>query len=395
MPDPPRPTTERRPLGRGRWKNVAVLLSPSIKTSVEPSGATDSLKCRCSSGFSINSEGTFLTLTLEEMADYETLLKELETVLLHTTVSHYTIVSSLCLYVYDFFLTFPMEVEYFWNSPWSLVKAMFFWNRYLTFPTTAYLAFSEINRLPTAALCFAQETTGLILSLVCISGAQVVMQIRVHALYGQNRTLKIIVSCLFFIAVASELGIAIAKLVTDGSSVQPIPFLVDPLSLCVGPIPKFLIAYPVPMMAFDTILLILVVYKAYLIQREEASDTTHKTWTSSRLVRVMFRDSVIYFTCTFGVNLFNVLVWLLAPYDLFTVGTSWAATVPVMAASRILFNMRLEYHDHSPGVTKDGDSIGTEFQVARPFEGSTMGSVSSDADVESSVDNTLRVDGRK
>ncbi|KAJ7171089.1 hypothetical protein C8R46DRAFT_1262130 [Mycena filopes] len=315
------------------------------------------------------------------MADYGELLKELETVLSHTAVSHYTIVSSLCLYVYDFLLTFPMEVEYFWKSPRSFVKVMFFWNRYFTFPTIAYLTFSEINRLPTASLCvlgfslvisvlilprrcFAGQTTGIILSIVCIGGAQVIMQIRVHALYAQNQALKIILSILFFMAVASELGIAIAKLVTDSVTVQPIPFLVDPLSLCVETIPKFLIGYPVPMMVFDTILLILVVYKAYLIQREEAATSVDKVWTGARLVRVMFRDSVIYFACTVGINLFNLLVWLLAPYDLFTTGTAWAVTVPVMAASRILFNMRSTYHHSEAQVTMGGE-VGTEFQVAR------------------------------
>jgi hypothetical protein len=45
-------------------------------------------------------------------------------------------------------------------------------------------------------------------------------------------------------------------------------------------------------MVFDTILLVLVVYKTYLIQREETLD---KSWTGARLVRLMFRDSVMYF----------------------------------------------------------------------------------------------------
>lgn len=49
------------------------------------------------------------------------------------------------------------------------------------------------------------------------------------------------------------------------------------------------------MMTFDTVMLILVVYKAYLIQREETSATSDKIWTGARLMRIMFRDSVIYF----------------------------------------------------------------------------------------------------
>ncbi|KAJ7080589.1 hypothetical protein B0H15DRAFT_1025123, partial [Mycena belliarum] len=253
------------------------------------------------------------------MSDFRSLLKELETVLAHTAISRYAIVSSLCLFTYDFILTFPVEVEYFWGSPRSFVKGLFFWNRYFVVPVIAYLSF--------------------------------------------YRTLKIIISALFCIAISSELAIAITKLVTDTVSIQAIPLLVDPLSLCVETIPKFLILYPLPSMIFDAILLALVIYKAYLIQHDETSATANRAWTGARLVRIMFRDSVVYFACTFGVNLFNMLVWALGPYDLFTVGTAWAVTVPVMAANRILFNMRKVYHTNASETLGTLD-IGTEFQVA-------------------------------
>ncbi|KAJ7062026.1 hypothetical protein C8F01DRAFT_122664 [Mycena amicta] len=310
------------------------------------------------------------------MATIDQLIHELEVVIEHTTAARYTIVSSLCLYVYDYFVTLPAEVEHFWGSRRSLVKFMFFWNRYFTFPVVAYLTFSEINRLPNTSLCLAGQAVGIILSIFCIAGAQVIMQLRVHALYGHHRRLKITLSCLFAIAVSSELGIAIAKLATDNSTVQPLPFLVDPLSLCVGPVPKFLLIYPVPMMIFDSILLILVVYKSYLTQREEsaralATSSESQMWIGARLIKIMFRDSVIYFACTVGVNLFNLVMWAAGPFDLFTMGTAWASTVPVMAASRILFNMRKAYNQPVDGVSSIMISQGTEFQVARRPLGST------------------------
>ncbi|KAJ7449176.1 hypothetical protein FB451DRAFT_1531431 [Mycena latifolia] len=335
------------------------------------------------------------------MSDIQALLKELETVLFHTSVSHYASVSSLCLYAYDFILTFPAEVEYFWGSPWSFVKGLFFWNRYFVFPVVVYITFSEINRRPTLGLCdtlslsfwrtlmrssgFAEELMGVVLSIICIGVAQVIMQLRVHALYGQDRNLKIIISLLFFFAVSSELSIGITKLATDNSFIQAIPFLIDPLSLCVGTIPKYLIFYPVPMMTFDTILLVLVVYKAYLIQREEASSAVaSRSWTGARLIRIIFRDSVIYFACTVGVNLLNVLLWAVGPFDLFTVGTAWAITVPAMAASRILFNMRKVYN-YRPTTAFDAN-IGTELKAARRpgVSNGTMVWSSSSGDPESS-----------
>ncbi|KAJ7694874.1 hypothetical protein B0H17DRAFT_1199026 [Mycena rosella] len=308
------------------------------------------------------------------MSDLQALLKELETVLAHTAVSRYAIVSSLCLYVYDFMLTFSAEVEYFWGSPWSFMKGLFFWNRCFIFPVIAYLTFSGINRAPTDSL----------VAHICGLTPAVIMQLRVHALYGQNRALKVVISGLFLISVCSELGIAIAKLVMDNVSVQAIPFLVDPLALCVETISKFLVAYPVPMMIFDTIMLGLVVYKTYLIQHEESSTLPTNAGTGARLARIMFRDSVVYFACTVGANLLNVLIWALGPYDLFTVGTAWAVTVPAMAANRILFNMRTAYR--RPLAEEDAD-IGTEFQVARRPDGPKGPTVwsNSSGDAESSV----------
>ncbi|KAJ7449185.1 hypothetical protein FB451DRAFT_1375089 [Mycena latifolia] len=321
-------------------------------------------------------------------------LKELETVLLHASVEHYAIVSSLCLYVYDYMLTLPAEVQYFWGTPRSFVKRLFFWNRYFVFPVIAYWTLTGVDPTDSSfSMCLVGEAAALLLAIVCVAGAQVIMQLRVHALYGQNRTLKTIISSLFFIAVSSELGITIAKLIKDKKEgyVRRIPFLNIPLDLCITTVPTSFVFYPFPMMIFDTILLVLVIYKAYQIQREETFFTSQKMWTGSRIVRIMFRDSAIYFFCTVGVNLFNLLIWAVAPYDLLTVGTAWAITVPVMAASRVLFNMRKAYHEPTTEIELE---VGTEFQVATPppkgSNGPTVWSGSSQ-DAGSSVDPSFMI----
>ncbi|KAF7369133.1 hypothetical protein MVEN_00240500 [Mycena venus] len=292
--------------------------------------------------------------------------KQLETALYHTKVTQYTSLTALVLYVYDFALTFSIEVEYFWGSSWSIVKVLFFWNRYFIFPVLGFIVFGSLCRL-SGIRCLGKQTIGLIGGLMCVMVSQVIMQIRVHALWGHNRNLKIVLSILFALEVASDLGIAIAKLATDEVHVTSIPGLIIPLSLCVEMVPKFFPFYLVPMMAFDLLLLVLVAYKAIAIQQRELSNA-RSSWTGSQLVRIMFRDSVIYFACNVGINLFNLLVWDLAPYDLFVMGSAWAVPVPVMAASRILFNLRKTYHQP---ITTIGTDIGSEFQVAHRPNGSS------------------------
>ncbi|KAJ7604736.1 hypothetical protein FB45DRAFT_955400 [Roridomyces roridus] len=303
------------------------------------------------------------------MSTLQSLIHELQVVLIHLTASHYCVVSSASLYVYDFFLTFPQEVEYFWNTPWTFVKGIFFWNRYSTFALLYGLVSLETNRKPTPTSCFALDVFEGLCAIANIAGAQVIMQRRVHALYGQHQVLKIVLHVLFILEILSVLGIEIANLVKndDTALVQMIPLLSDPLTICSGAIPRFFIFFPVPYMIFDTILLSLVMYKAYLIQTEEPD----KKWTSTRLMQIMFRDSVLYFACTFGVNLLNTLVWVLGPFELFTVGTAWAVTVPVMAANRLLFNMRSAYHEEPKTSELNVESI--EFQTARRQGGTSSG----------------------
>ncbi|KAJ7621012.1 hypothetical protein FB45DRAFT_1032281 [Roridomyces roridus] len=250
-------------------------------------------------------------------------IHDLEVVLIHLAASHYCVVSSACLYVYDFFLTLPQEVEYFWSTPWTFVKGIFFWNRYSTF-----------------------ALVGTLISY---------------------QALKIVLYALFILEMMSLVGIGIAKLVTNHETLEMVPFLSNPLTLCVSQVPRFFVFDPIPIMVFDTILLCLVMYKAYLIQTE----TLDKKWTSTRLMQIMFRDSVLYFACTFVANLLNTLVWAVAPLELFTMGTAWAATVPIMAANRVLFSMRSAYHDQ-PNISElNVESI--KFQTARRRGGTSSG----------------------
>ncbi|KAJ7485612.1 hypothetical protein FB451DRAFT_61661 [Mycena latifolia] len=58
-------------------------------------------------------------------------------------MDRYANVSALCLFVWDYCLTFNNEVQYFWGSRWSLVKCLFFVNRYFTFVLVVFTVFCQ------------------------------------------------------------------------------------------------------------------------------------------------------------------------------------------------------------------------------------------------------------
>ncbi|KAJ7315431.1 hypothetical protein DFH08DRAFT_715574, partial [Mycena albidolilacea] len=126
-----------------------------------------------------------------------------------------------------------------------------------------------------------------------------------------------------------------------------------------------------PLMGFESVLFALALYKGYIHYRE----SPNKAWFGSHLVGIIFRDSIFseilsssLLGAGFTVNLINVLIWALGPYDLFNLGTAWGVTVPGLAATHVLLNMR-EVSNQPFNDTKVTDET-IRFQVARRPTGS-------------------------
>ncbi|KAJ7848478.1 hypothetical protein B0H14DRAFT_2767834 [Mycena olivaceomarginata] len=264
--------------------------------------------------------------------------KALETALNHITISHYASLSSMCLYLYDFMLTFSSEVKYFWS----------YYNHvcFLVIPI-------DDNGLSIFFSCFTGESVEIILSIICVAMTQVLTNFLV------DRALKIILSLLFVFEISAEFTMAIAKIATAHPTIAPIPGLQTPLSFCDEKIPKYFFAFPIPLMGFESILFALSLYKGYIHYRE----SPNKAWFGSRLVGIIFRDSILFFACGFSMYLLNVLIWALGPYDLFTLSTGWEITVPALAATRVLINMREVYNNPLSDTKVAEETI--QLQVAR------------------------------
>jgi len=51
-----------------------------------------------------------------------------------------TLVVSSTMFIWDYILTFKMEVDLIWKSKWNFMKGLYFFQRYLPFIDTAWLA---------------------------------------------------------------------------------------------------------------------------------------------------------------------------------------------------------------------------------------------------------------
>ncbi|KAJ7640766.1 hypothetical protein DFH06DRAFT_621737 [Mycena polygramma] len=268
-----------------------------------------------------------------ELMDPMDVVAEMNTMRWQNRMDRSANVSALCLFMWDYFLTFPQEVHYFWGSRWSFVKVLFFLNRYFTMVLVVFTVFFDLDPTPETGTCLLWAKFQVFSALFCAFIVEVIMQIRLHALYGHNKQLIFVVTLL-----------CVGQLMTQ------VPDTPWTLPFCNNVIPNHFYPYWIAFMIFDMIVLLLVARKAY-IHYQTLPD---KSWSNSMLMAVLVRDSVLYFLCNVVVFLSTTLLWRYGPQGLATVANSWSLVVPSTSAGRLLLNMRSAYRPASDRITTGG-----------------------------------------
>ncbi|KIJ31981.1 hypothetical protein M422DRAFT_783643 [Sphaerobolus stellatus SS14] len=118
--------------------------------------------------------------------------------------ANYVTVSALCFVMWDTCLNIPREVQYIWKSSWSFPKFLYLLIRY--YPVVCLLLMATVNttlgdkhNVCISYMWWLCATTPQIM----IIGANSILLLRIHALYGRNR--KLLIALLFCVGV--ELGL--------------------------------------------------------------------------------------------------------------------------------------------------------------------------------------------
>ncbi|RDB29758.1 hypothetical protein Hypma_013830 [Hypsizygus marmoreus] len=207
------------------------------------------------------------------------------------------------------------------------------------------------------------------------SVVEIILQIRLHALYNKNKKIFAMVSVLFFCEVASMCVIGGLYTHLHVKS-RAFAVAVPGTPFCKGVTPSFLFAFQIPLMGFDFILLCLVLYRC-IAQYRNVPD---KSWSTAVIMSIIIRDSVLYFLSVFLVYLLNTVMWSAGPTDLFPLASTWAVVIPTTACSRLLINMK------KAGASSHHHVSLPECLPALSFKHSDVGSQSTQSDVSSVVD---------
>ncbi|OSC98283.1 hypothetical protein PYCCODRAFT_1418104 [Trametes coccinea BRFM310] len=143
----------------------------------------------------------------------------------------YTSPCSFTWAMHDFFLTIEDEMRYVWPGPLNSGKLLYFWVRYYTlaalvFDVAQIHSFSHFQ--PSLNTCVWMDAMIRVVGALSLWGVEIVMQLRIYALFRLSKRVAVINAVLFVISVAGFIwilvhnGLVRASVIAQAKSL-PIP----------------------------------------------------------------------------------------------------------------------------------------------------------------------------
>jgi len=250
---------------------------------------------------------------------------------LHST--RYASIAASAIIVYDHLITLDQEIELIWKAQWSIVKYLYFINRYYVLFCVVFNNYALFTTSLTDSFCLRwfqwQGWTGLITCMI----AEAILQMRLYALYLMNK--KVLAFMLICFLASSTCAAVIMGTVL--SRITAISELVPGQNFCIPlGIPPHFYVFWIPIIAFETVLGALA-----LIRGVQTVNSDQGLLHFGRdLVNILIRDSVLYFLVIFATYLTNIVVWSTQSEYLTEIPIAFAAAMSCVMGSRIILNLR-------------------------------------------------------
>lgn len=262
--------------------------------------------------------------------------------------SRYAALASSCVIFFDYFLTLEDEVEYIWNAPWTPGKTLFIINRYYTLLSAVFNNYGLLSPYINDTFCLHwirwQGYTGLISAML----AQMILQMRLYALYCMDRRIIICVT-LFFIACSA----ASAAVMTDIlAHVSVSSEFIPSFKFCTPHgINNHLYAFWIPILCSESLLCFMALYRGFTTLKEEGDLPRGDIFlqlAGRRLVRMLIQDSVLYFLATFATYFTNLIMFIAAPITLIEIPIGFSVSIASVLASRLILHIRQARKEFEP-----------------------------------------------
>ncbi|KAF8160037.1 hypothetical protein B0H34DRAFT_674292 [Crassisporium funariophilum] len=258
------------------------------------------------------------------------------------------VLPSLVWVLHDYFVTLEDEVRYVWPQKRTFGKFMFFWIRYYTilllvFDVAQIHSFAR-KGVPNIGLCVAMDPTIRIVGAISLWSIEIVMQLRIYALYGRSKKVALFNGVLFAISIAVFIGLLMDS--AKHRNINIASAMQYPLPGCPTINGGIRWAVWVPATLFEFNLFIFALCKS-------AVSTSARVKLNERfpLITILLQDNILYFLGVAGVLIMN---------NIMAVGTTripWFGYGPFHAALGI---MTTRMHIHLikfVGKDIDGENI--------------------------------------
>lgn len=304
------------------------------------------------------------------------ILSSLPTILIgyrSLALTRYLDLSATLALLLDYCDTFGSEYRHFWGGRPSILHLLFFLNRYFAilvqlFNTSTFFRSHVSKRFCQIALVGFLPWSGVISIFV----VQAILCFRLHAMYSQSRRMLVFLVAFLSSTCAgtvTALAVQITRLHLFHKATNMPPK--TQLNVCFVPanVQSFVFV-AIPVILFDVVAFLLAANKAYkhftakirvnfsVKDNVQVAAFVQPAWDGPRLLRILVRDSIIYFVMICTVYVINALIWRFQPTALSIVAAGWSLTLLSVAGNRMLLGLK-EARDEEEIAQRDQDSTST------------------------------------
>ncbi|KAF9442950.1 hypothetical protein P691DRAFT_779143, partial [Macrolepiota fuliginosa MF-IS2] len=212
-------------------------------------------------------------------------------------------IASMVIMIFDWLLTFEMEVSYIWKAPWNVMKILYILSRYTPFVDVTILVFFESGDGLTVETCRKLYLCAAGMYYVGMGIASLIFTLRTWVVWDRDRNFGISLTVFYSVSWLIILVPFALYLRTMVYTPSPIPRLFG----CIPQSPStlFSVSFAVGVV-FDTVMLLLMVIRAFI---------SYRSGTGSDMMRLIYRDGIIYYGCVFILSFLNFFILLKLPKD--------------------------------------------------------------------------------
>ncbi|KAF8148397.1 hypothetical protein B0H34DRAFT_262319 [Crassisporium funariophilum] len=241
-------------------------------------------------------------------------------------------VAAASMFLWDYLLTFDMELQLVWLSRWNFVKVLYLVQRYMPFVDTVWLRVLHHHlgiRLSTTYCHVLADFSGGMF-IVGFAASELLLTLRTWAVWNRSRRLAFVLPILYIGCWGCGFWFSYLFLSSlEFGEINHPGFIGCFITAANG----ILTGCWIVLIVWDALTLVLMI-----IPGVEA----YRSRKHTRLYEVVYRDGVLYYVCLFGLSCVNIILIKTLPATYINLLSSLERCLHSMLSSRVLLHIRAQ-----------------------------------------------------